>query len=74
LHQEKHYRQVKGGDSSPLLCSHETPFGGLQPILEPSIQEGHEAAGASPEEGHDQRAGAPPQRGQVGRVGALQPG
>ena len=57
LHQEKCDQQVEGGDSGPLLCSHETPSG----VLGPTTQ-GHGTVGADPEEGHedDQRAGAPP--------------
>ena len=35
LHQEKCDQQVKGGDSTPLLCSHETTPGILCPVLDP---------------------------------------
>ena len=35
LHQEKRGQQVKGGDSAPLLRSHQTPLGVLRPALEP---------------------------------------
>jgi len=50
LQEEKHVQQVKGGDSSPLLCSGETPPGFLCPALEPSAQEGHGPIRAGPEE------------------------
>ncbi|GAB0196078.1 hypothetical protein GRJ2_002073100 [Grus japonensis] len=35
LHQKKCDQQVKGGDSLPLLHSHETPSGVLRPALRP---------------------------------------
>ena len=59
LHQKQHGQQVEGGDSAPLLHSGETSHGVLCPALEFSAQEGHEAVGAGPEEGHknDPRAG-----------------
>ena len=52
LHQKKCDLQVQGGDSAPLLCSCETPRGVLRPVLGPQTQEGHQAVGAGPEEGH----------------------
>jgi len=50
LHQEKRGQQVEGGDSTPLLCSGETPPRVLHPALEPSAQEGHGAVGECPED------------------------
>ena len=45
LHQKKHNQQVEGEDSAPLLCSPETPPGGLCSALGPTTEEGHGAVG-----------------------------
>jgi len=60
LHQKQRGQQGEGGNSAPLLHPGETPPGVLHPVLEPSAQAGHGAAGAGPEDGHkdDPRAGA----------------
>jgi len=44
-----HQKQVKGGDSVPLLCSGETPPRVLHPALKSSAQERHGPVGAGPE-------------------------
>lgn len=61
LHKKKDGQQIKGGDSSSLLCSCETLSEVLHPALGSSAQESHEPVAASPEKGcrDDQRAGAP---------------
>jgi len=61
LHHKQCGQQVEGGDSAPMLRSGETPLGVLRPSLEPSVQEGHGAVKAGPEEDHngDPRAEAP---------------
>jgi len=64
LHQEKCDQQGKGGDSAPLLCSHETPHGIQTLSVGPTTREGHGAVGAgSGESQDDQKAGASPQSG-----------
>jgi len=64
LNQKKHGQQGKGGDSAPLLCSHETPHGIQTLSVGPTTREGHGAVGAgSGESQDDQRAGASPQSG-----------
>jgi len=50
LHQKKRGQQVKGGDSSTLLCSGETPPGVLHSALETPAQKGDGPVGVSPEE------------------------
>ena len=73
LLQESHDQQVSGGDSAPLLGSHETPPGALYPVLEPPAQAGHQAVGVGPEEGHryDQSDGPSPLREQAEREQGL---
>lgn len=50
-------QQVQGGDSSPLLSSHESSPEVLHPALESSMQERRRFVGLGPEEGckNDQR-------------------
>jgi len=52
LHQKQCGQQVKGGDSTPLLCSGESPSAVLCAALKPSAQDRHGPVGAGPEEGH----------------------
>lgn len=49
--------EEEGGDSPPLLRSHETPPGKLHPDLGLPPEQGHGPAEVRPEEGHknDQR-------------------
>jgi len=60
-HQKKHGQRIKGGDSTPLLSSGETPPGVLRSVLEPSALERHGTVGPCPKEAHknDLRAGSP---------------
>ncbi|GAB0204791.1 cAMP-dependent protein kinase inhibitor alpha [Grus japonensis] len=61
-------------NSSPLLCSHETPPAVLCPGLGYPVQEGHRPVGPGPEEGHknDQRDGTSLPEGKAERI--VQPG
>ena len=52
LHQKKCGQQVEGRDPVPLFCTGEASPGVLCPDAESSVQEGHEPAGACPEESH----------------------
>jgi len=74
LHQEKHSQQVKGGESSALLCSGETSPGVLRPAPEPSEQERQGAVGAGPEEATKIIQGLEHLSSERLRVGAVQPG
>jgi len=53
LHKKKHDQQSKGGDSPPLLCSHEIPPAVLCSSMGSPAQEGHRHFEAGSEEGHD---------------------
>jgi len=46
-------QQVEGGDSAPLLCSHETPPAVLRAVLGSPVQARHGPVGVGPEEGHE---------------------
>lgn len=61
LHQKQCDQQVKGGDSPPLIPSHETPPGLWHPALGSSSQEGHGPVRIGSRGGHEdgKRAGAP---------------
>jgi len=50
LHPQQGGKQVKGGDSAPLLHSGEIPNGVLHPALEPSAQDRHGPVGVGLEE------------------------
>ena len=49
-----------GGDSSPLLCPHETPLAELPPALGSPTLQGCGAAGTSPEEAKEMLWGLEP--------------
>ena len=61
LHLKQHGQQVKGDDSTPLLCSGETSPRVQHPALGPSAQEGQGSIKVGPEKGHkdDQKAETP---------------
>jgi len=76
LQQKQSGQQVEGGNSTPLLCSCETPRGVLRPALEPSAQERDGPVGVGPEEATKIIRGLehPLLGGKTERVGAVQPG
>lgn len=69
-----HLQQIKGGDSAPLLCSHEVPPKVLHPALGSPEQEGGQTVGVHPDEGHkyDWKDGEPLEK--CKRAGLAQPG
>ena len=75
LHPEQCGQQAKGGDSPPLLCSHDTPPAVLCPALGAPMSEGHGPAQAGPEEAMKMIRGLEqlPCEDRL-RVGGVQPG
>lgn len=64
-------QSVKGGNSIPLLCSHETPSGVLHSALVPPVSEMRGHTISSAEGGHvgDWRAGSAPIGDRLRKVG-----
>lgn len=71
LNQKRGGQQGEGTYFVPQLCPYEDSSGVLCSTLRPAAQEGCEAVGESPNEGHesDQKTGAPLLWRNVGRIG-----